>query len=87
MHTKNTENLLFVVVLKEAQFVNAEKVVVMLKVKNVHFVELEKIKNLDVVLSGADWNVEDDDLMLRSVGVRALGTSHLKIPGLNLYII
>jgi hypothetical protein len=52
VHTKNTENLLFVVVLKEAQFVNAEKVVVMLKVKNVHFVELEKIKNLDVILSG-----------------------------------
>jgi hypothetical protein len=58
VHTKNTENLLFVVVLKEAQFVNAEKVVVMLKVKNVHFVELEKIKNLDVVLSGASGKEE-----------------------------
>jgi hypothetical protein len=37
------------VVLEEAPFVNALKVVVMLEVKNVLSVELEKIKNLDVV--------------------------------------
>ena len=49
-HIENTQDNLFVVVLKEVLFVNVIKNVLMLEVRNAHSVELKKIKNLDANL-------------------------------------